>query len=442
MGASGWGSAQVDDDGTVGYRAGFIGGNAYAIFDGSTEILAAEAGIDPGSPYSFLFTPSMNQSGHIAAKVRLGLSGEIGENRPDEIRIFMPGGTSKLVVADEDSGPSIFRSFDNSVDLTDGGKVAFTTTLTSGARAVCLYDEPDIIFIGRESDPMISEIEFFVPAANDHGLVAFRAFDTAGFRAVWVGDGATLTMVAREHDEVVTDLGPGRIDQHDNSPVFGGGVAIDSSGRVSFAAGLTPADNDQVEWGSGAFIVPFGGGGQPLIATLVDAPVARGVAVAPGEVIRYTATIENPAGNDTAAGVSLVVAPDPKTPLQTGSVTTDSGSVVSGNAGGDLTVEVSMGDLGGGQTAEMRFEVRVPDPFPPGPAEVAIQGLVTGIGVKLLTDDPGTVAVGDPTRTTVVPPAGNDLRYLSEAWSNEDPFITDTNGNGVVDLLEILAILF
>jgi len=443
LGASGWGTAQVNDDGAVGYRAGFIGGNAYTLFDGTAEILATEAGIDPGSPFSFLFTPSMNQSGHIAGKVRLGEAGDFGEGQPDQIRIFMPGGTSKLVAADTDDGPSQFTGFDNSVSLTDGGKVAFTTTLTGGERAVCLFDDPDIVFIARESDPMISEIEFFAPAANDSGLVAFRAFDATGFRAVWVGDGTNLTIVAREHDVVETDLGQGRIDQHDGSPVFGGGVDIDATGRVSFAAGLTPVDNDQIEWGSGAFTADFSGGPQPLTASLTAAPAARGLGgTGPGDLIAYTATIENPSGNDTAMSLSFNASPDPRSTHVTGSVTTGQGTVGSGNGDGDDDIEVALGDLAAGQSVQIGFLAMVFDPFPPGATEVAVQGLLSGVSVNLLTDDPSTGTEGDPTVTAVTVPDDNDLRYLREAWSTTDPFVPDTNGNDALDLLEILAILF
>lgn len=61
-----------------------------------------------------------------------------------------------------------------------------------------------------------------------------------------------------EHDVVPTDLGPGRIDQHDDSTVFGGNPVINDRGDVAFIASLTPENDDQVEWGSGLFIAPGG----------------------------------------------------------------------------------------------------------------------------------------------------------------------------------------
>ncbi|RLE17721.1 MAG: hypothetical protein DRJ65_22370, partial [Acidobacteria bacterium] len=46
-----------------------------------------------------------------------------------------------------------------------------------------------------------------------------------------------------------SDLGTGRIDQHDSSVVFGGALSINEGGDIAFSAGLTPFDDNQVEWG-------------------------------------------------------------------------------------------------------------------------------------------------------------------------------------------------
>lgn len=256
LGAGSWGSPGIDEFGRLGYRAGFTDGNAYASYDGTptAAIHATEAGIDPGSPYSFLFTPSFNSRREIAGKVRFGAAGEVGESQPDEIRVFADDGSFRVIARDVDSDPaSPYTRFDNSVALTDSGAVAFIAELIGGARAVVFSDGMTEVTIASEDDPDISEIEFFGPAANDHGLVAFRAMDGAGLRAVWAGDGDSLGVIAREHDLVPSDLGTARIDQHDSSPVFGGGVAINRWGDVTFQPGLTPPDNNQVEWGSGVY---------------------------------------------------------------------------------------------------------------------------------------------------------------------------------------------
>lgn len=257
LGASGWGSPQINNSGQVGYRASFLGAYAWVSYAGTVPVAyhAVDASVDPQSPYSYLFTPSFNNARQIAGKVRRGAAGQVGESQPDQIRIFNADGSSVLCVQDQNSDPNApFTGFDNSVALTNSGKVAFIATLPGNVRGVFLYDGGVVKTIATPASPLVSSIEFFGPAANDAGLVAFRGFDEAGLRAIFVGDGTTLVRVIGEHDLVPTDLGTARIDQHDSSPVFGGGVSINARGDIAFNAGLTPPDNNQVEWGSGVFI--------------------------------------------------------------------------------------------------------------------------------------------------------------------------------------------
>lgn len=260
LGASTWGRPQVDDQGRVGFRAGFLGGQAFASWDqGSVAIHATEVGIDGGSPYSFLFTPSTNGQREIAGKVRVGGVGQIGDSQPDEIRIFSSTGSSVLVAEDDDgNAASPYVRFDNSVSLTDNGWVAFVAELAGGVRGVFFSDGTTTRTIAVEGDPLVSDVEFFAPAANDAGLVVFRGRDGAGLQAIFAGDGTTLRRVVGEHDLVATDLGQARLDQHDSSPIFGGGPAVDEDGAIAFGAGLTPAEDNQVEWGSGLFVIPVG----------------------------------------------------------------------------------------------------------------------------------------------------------------------------------------
>ena len=102
--------------------------------------------------------------------------------------------------------------------------------------------------------PGLSIIEFFPPSVNSSGMVAFRGRDAGDLDAVYVGDGVTLRRVIGEHDLVPTDQGEGKIDQHDNSITFGGSVSINNNGDVAFHCALTPANDNQQEWGSGIFI--------------------------------------------------------------------------------------------------------------------------------------------------------------------------------------------
>ncbi|MCG8407322.1 MAG: hypothetical protein MI923_19155 [Phycisphaerales bacterium] len=260
LGATSWESPIINDQNQIGYRVDFgFNGQTFYSYDPagpSTALHAAEVGVLPGSPYSFLFTPSFNNARQIAGKVRLGGPGQIGDDQPDEIRLFNSDGTSTLIAEDIDSDPlSPYDRFDNSVAPTDDGRVAFIATLVGGGRGVYLSDGTTTVEIVNENtSAVVDNIEFFGPAVNDNGLVAFRAFDDLGLRAIWVGDGATLTRVVREHDIVRTDLGNARIDQNDSSPVFGGSVTVNICGDLVFNAALTPPDNNQIEWGSGVFV--------------------------------------------------------------------------------------------------------------------------------------------------------------------------------------------
>jgi len=257
LGTSTWGRPQIDDQGRVGYRAGFLSGQAFASLEGgSVAIHAAEAGISSGSPYAFLFTPSTNAQRQIAGKVRLGAAGQTGESQPDQVRIWNSDGTSSLIAEDADSNiGSPFTRFDNSVSLTDDGWVAFIAQGSQGRRGVYLSDGITFRQIAIDDETVVTEVEFFAPAANNAGQVAFRGRNNAGLQTIFVGDGTTLKEVIREHDLVTSDLGTARLDQHDTSPIFGGSPAINQNGDIAFGAGLTPPDNNQIEWGSGFFVI-------------------------------------------------------------------------------------------------------------------------------------------------------------------------------------------
>lgn len=259
FGITGWEAPKINERGQIGFRATLAGsGRAYVSTDiGGEQVLhVADVAADPKSPYSFLFTPDFNAARQMAGVLRLGGVGETGNDRPDEIRVFDVDGNSVLIAQDIDADPaSPFASFHNGIALGDDGRVAFSAQLVAGGSGVFLGDGATIIEIAREGDEGVGAIEFFAPDLNDKGMVAFRAFDEEGLRAIFVGDGSSLSVVVREHDILPSDLGPARVDQNDDgSPVFGGGVSINAFGDVAFNCGLTPPDDDQIEWGSGAYV--------------------------------------------------------------------------------------------------------------------------------------------------------------------------------------------
>ncbi|HVT44624.1 MAG TPA: PA domain-containing protein [Thermoanaerobaculia bacterium] len=115
-----------------------------------------------------------------------------------------------------------------------------------------------------------------------------------------------------------------------------------------------------------------------------------------GDVIEYTVIIAN-FGVAPASDIVFDDLPDPNTTLQTGSVTSSRGTVTSGNAAGDRRVTATIGVIAPGESATIRFRVRIDD----APASVSVisnQGTVTGSTiVPILTDDPSSGGATDPT---------------------------------------------
>lgn len=211
---------------------------------------AAEIGVAAGSPYWYLYTPAFNDSRVIAGKTSLA-----ADHNADQIIRCDAAGACDVVAEDQAANPSSFYTgFDNSVGFDDLGRVAFKAATADGEDGIYLSDGVATVTIATTAMPEISAFEYFAPRSNNRGQVVFRALDDTGLQAISVGDGSTLERVITEHDVVPTDLGSGRIDQHDGSTVFGGNPVINDRGDVAFVASLTPADNNQIEWGSGLFI--------------------------------------------------------------------------------------------------------------------------------------------------------------------------------------------
>jgi hypothetical protein len=242
-------SATLQDDGRIVFRAGQSGSvYAWRMWDDGVE----STYVAHGGEVAYLFSPSTNSLGRIAGKVRLGST---SGSAKDQIRSYSAPGVFTLLAEDADSNAgSPYAGFDNSVALTDDGRVAFIADLVGGGRGVFLTNGSTTTTIATLADPLVSGISFFRPVANASGLVAFRGTDGTGLDAIFVGDGVELKTAVAEHDLVEIDLGTARIDQHDASVVFGGAVALNERGDLAFNASLTPKDNDQIEWGSGMFI--------------------------------------------------------------------------------------------------------------------------------------------------------------------------------------------
>lgn len=246
----------VNNGGDIGFQANFGSGRGYASRSaaGSSVLHALDRGVDPGSSYTYFYTPNFDDARRIVAKV--ATSDDL--TSATEIRRFAADGSSQRLAANRGTdAASPIRQFDNSLALSDSGRVAFVASrFADNRRAVYRIDDSGPTEIAVV-DPagLVREIDSFAPAVNDAGLVAFRGRDANG-QAIFVSDGTQLRRVVGRGDRLATDLGLGQIGQHNSTDaVFAGAPGINDRGDLVFVAALHPDGNDQVEWGSGVFVL-------------------------------------------------------------------------------------------------------------------------------------------------------------------------------------------
>lgn len=293
-------SVSLSADRVVGYQATFGGNRAFASTAAfatpvDSVVHAYDRNLDPTNDYAYLYTPAMNNARVIAGKV------SVVDFNHNEIRLFQADGSSVRVVADQASDPSSpFDRFDNGLAVNDAGAVAVALRIASGGvRAVYRFDAAGATEIARiGGGGPILEIDSFRPAINNAGLVAFRARDAQG-QAVYVGDGSSLRRVIGNGDAIQADIGAGQLGQHDTSAVFGGAPSINNHGDVVVAAGLHPAGNNQIEWGTGIIVAKADRAGamDPLLALTPD---AFEITVAAGASASETLTVANAGGGELA----------------------------------------------------------------------------------------------------------------------------------------------
>jgi uncharacterized repeat protein (TIGR01451 family) len=164
---------------------------------------------------------------------------------------------------------------------------------------------------------------------------------------------------------------------------------------------LNPADNTSTD------TTPVGGpppGPNALEAFKTDDP--EQLPAQPGDAITYTVVIVNET-DGTAAGTLFESGAPAHTALVVGTVSTTHGTVLAGNGPGDEVVAVDLGDLAAGEEAVVTFQVLIDPELPPEVAEIVCQGSVTAEGLDpIVTDDPDTPEIDDPTRTPVLQPGG------------------------------------
>lgn len=254
-------------DGTVVTRAGLGSSDGWLSMssDNVGTLLASHNDVS-GDPYYYLYSPTTNDAGQVAGK--LGIDPD--DYAPVEIRRFDADGESVRLLANFDADPaSPYLSFDNSLAMNNDGTVAVIAKKTNGTKVLLRTDgttTTEVVAAG--DDQTIRSFDSFAPDINDADQIAFRGRDAEG-QAIYVAaaDGSLSRVIARG-EQVDTDQGRGQVAQHNADNVFGGAPKINASGDVVFTAALTPADNDQAEWGTGVFVAYAGNEAPPVSGVL------------------------------------------------------------------------------------------------------------------------------------------------------------------------------
>ncbi len=142
--------------------------------------------------------------------------------------------------------------------------------------------------------------------------------------------------------------------------------------------------------------------------------------VSAGDVLLYTATIAN-TGTTTAGAAVFSINPPDHTHLVVGSVTTSAGSISTGNAPADASVQVALGDLTQGSSVTVTYRVTLAASLPDSVTQIVSQGSIAASNAAAaLSNDPTTPAPLDPTITPVTraatpPPPPQNVPTLNEA---------------------------
>ncbi len=152
----------------------------------------------------------------------------------------------------------------------------------------------------------------------------------------------------------------------------------------------------------------------------------------PGDTLAYTLTLIS-TGNQAVDGIVVADAIDPNTDVVAGSLTTSSGTILSGDAAGDDRVTIDVGTLnGGGDATRIVFQVRIKDSVASDVDEIVNQARVSSDSLPdVLSDDLAFGGANDPTRITV---NANAKVFVSM----QDFFVADVDGNRILSSGDLL----
>jgi hypothetical protein len=141
----------------------------------------------------------------------------------------------------------------------------------------------------------------------------------------------------------------------------------------------------------------------------------------PGELVTFTATVSND-GPNTTDSVVFDFEAIPNASLETGSVNSNRGSVISGNVGTDTDVLVSINNFASLDVATITFDLLIDDPFFFAEfSSIGGQAIITNSGQFFfgLSDDPNVGGTQDPTIIAV------------DAFPNRIDAYQDADGDGL-----------
>lgn len=248
-------SVSINRSGVIGFQANFSGGRMYASVPptGPARIHLVDKGLDPASPYTYLYTPAIDELGYMTGKV--ATSADFTSST--EIRGFAADGTTTLAYAQNVGAwpGSPYTQFDNSIGLAPYLQVAWIATRVSDGRRA-LYRPAGPWLLAEESPTgLVRNISFFPAAINTYGLTVFRGKDANGEALFLATNTDQVVRLIGKGDRVQTDLGLAQIGQHNSTDsVFSGAPSINENGDIVFIAALHPDGQDQVEWGTGVFV--------------------------------------------------------------------------------------------------------------------------------------------------------------------------------------------
>jgi len=299
----------------------------------------------------------------------------------------------RLLVDNDDNGAaSAGETLGYTIIMTNSGDVA--------AEGVVFTDTPDAntTLVTGEVETTQGEIVI----GNNPGDTTVEV--TIG--TVAVGASVTITFAV----QVSNPLPPG-VDQVANQGTFTGSNITDDTPTDDPGTPNLPDDPTITP------LVPPVAPAPPVLEATKTVVTLETEATAPcralvDETLEYTVVITNSDGGD-ATLVTFVDTPDVNTQLVPGSVTSTPGTVLSGNAANDTQVQVDIGTLVSGAQVEITYQVTVLD-LPANQTVLENQGRISAdeLSDDLLTDDPTTAEVGDPTRTLACVPGTTAIELL------------------------------